>query len=116
MRAADAQDDGEDRDRSHGAEYRPGRDVDGIDLAVIAHTDLALGLDVPLQLDHRDFVAARSSRRRPAAARGKAAGCAVANPEHGRQWVAKGSRLVLCSGDIWLLSGALAAGIERLRE
>ena len=116
MRAADTQDDGEDRDRSCGAEYGPGRDVDGVDLAVIAQTDLALSLGVPLQLDHRDFVAARSSRRRPAAARGEAPGCVVANPEHGLQWVAKGLRLVVCSGDIWLLSGALAAGIERLRE
>jgi 2-keto-3-deoxy-L-rhamnonate aldolase RhmA len=48
------------------------------------------------------------------ARRGKAAGCVVANPEQDRQWVAKGFRMVVYSGDIWLLGGALAAGFERL--
>jgi hypothetical protein len=39
----------------------------------------------------------------------------VANPEQDRQWVAKGFRMVVYSGDIWLLGGALraAAGVSR---
>ena len=90
-------------------------DVDGIDLAVIGHTDLSLSLGVPLQLDHPDFVAASDAVLAACRRRGKAAGCVVANPEQGRQWVAKGFRMVVYSGDIWLLGGALEAGFERLR-
>jgi 2-keto-3-deoxy-L-rhamnonate aldolase RhmA len=90
-------------------------DVDGIDLAVIGHTDLSLSLGVPLQLDHPDFVAAIDAVLAACRRRGKAAGCVVANPEQGRQWVAKGFRMVVYSGDIWLLGGALEAGFERLR-
>lgn len=90
-------------------------DIDGIDLAVIGHTDLSLSLGVPLQLDHPDFVAASDAVLAACRRRGKAAGCVVANPEQGRQWVAKGFRTVVYSGDIWLLGGAPEAGFERLR-
>jgi 2-dehydro-3-deoxyglucarate aldolase/4-hydroxy-2-oxoheptanedioate aldolase len=90
-------------------------DVDGIDVAVIGHTDLSLSLGVPLQLHHPDFVAAVDAVLAACRGRGKTAGCVVADAEQGRQWIAKGFRMVAYSGDIWLLGGALKAGIERLR-
>jgi len=43
---------------------------------------------------------------------GKTAGCDVAT---GRARIAPGFRLVACSADIWLLAGALKAGLARLR-
>lgn len=89
--------------------------VPGIDVAVIGHTDLSLSLGIPMQLDHPDFVAARDAVLAACREHGKTAGCVVGDPETGRAWIAKGFRMVMYSGDIWLLGGALKAGIERLR-
>ena len=85
--------------------------VDGVDVALIGHTDLSLSLGVPLQLDHPDFVAVLAACRR----HGKAAGCVAGDVATGRAWIAKGFRLVAYSGDIWLLGDALKAGLEALQ-
>lgn len=89
--------------------------VPGIDVAVVGHTDLSLSLGIPMQLDHPDFVAAIDAVVAACRQHGKAAGCVAGDAETGRAWIAKGFRLVMYSGDIWLLGGALKAGIDRLR-
>jgi 2-keto-3-deoxy-L-rhamnonate aldolase RhmA len=89
--------------------------VAGVDVALIGHTDLSLSLGLPLQLEHPDFRAAVAAVLAACQKRGKAAGCLVGDAETGRAWIAQGFRMVLYSGDIWLLGGALRAGIERMR-
>jgi 2-keto-3-deoxy-L-rhamnonate aldolase RhmA len=89
--------------------------VPGVDVALIGHTDLSLSLGIPLQLEHPDFRAASAQVVAACRKHGKAAGCLVGDVETGRAWIAQGFRMVLYSGDIWLLGGALRAGIERLR-
>jgi 2-keto-3-deoxy-L-rhamnonate aldolase RhmA len=89
--------------------------VDGIDVALIGHTDLSLSLGVPLQLDHPDFVAAIDAVLAACRRHGKAAGCVAGDVASGRAWIARGFRMVAYSGDIWLLGGALKAGIDALR-
>jgi 2-keto-3-deoxy-L-rhamnonate aldolase RhmA len=90
--------------------------VPGIDVGFVGHTDLSLSLGVPLQLRHPDFQAALEAVVAACRAQGKAAGCLVGSIEEGRERIAQGFRLVLHSGDIWLLGAALKAGIDELRR
>ncbi|TFH46360.1 MAG: aldolase [Lysobacterales bacterium] len=89
--------------------------VPGLDAVVIGHTDLSLDLGIPLQLDHPKFTAALDAVVAACRKNGKAAGCVVGDLELGRAWIARGFRMVMYSGDIWLLQGALKAGIDSLR-
>ena len=47
---------------------------------------------------------------------GKAAACLAGNVDTGIEWVKRGFRMVSYSFDIGLLGGALAGGIEQIRE
>jgi 2-keto-3-deoxy-L-rhamnonate aldolase RhmA len=89
--------------------------VPGVDVGFVGHTDLSLSLGIPLQLHHPDFKAALEAVVAACRDHGKTAGCLVGSVEEGRERIAQGFRLVLYSGDIWLLGGALAAGIAGLR-
>lgn len=89
--------------------------VPGIDVALIGHTDLSLSLGHPLQLDHPDFTGALDTVLAACRGHGKAAGCVVGDVATGRARIAQGFRLVAYSGDIWLLAGALQAGLAQLR-
>jgi 2-keto-3-deoxy-L-rhamnonate aldolase RhmA len=89
--------------------------VPGIDVALIGHTDLSLSLGRPLQLDHPDFTGALDRVLAACRRHRRAAGCVVGDVATGRARIAKGFRMVAYSGDIWLLGGALKAGLEQLR-
>jgi 2-dehydro-3-deoxyglucarate aldolase/4-hydroxy-2-oxoheptanedioate aldolase len=89
--------------------------VAGIDVALVGHTDLSLSLGRPLQLDHPDFEGALATVLAACRRHGKAAGCVAGDVATGRARIARGFRLVAYSGDIWLLAGALEAGLAQLR-
>jgi 2-keto-3-deoxy-L-rhamnonate aldolase RhmA len=89
--------------------------VPGIDVALIGHTDLSLSLGHPLQLDHPAFTGALDTVLAACRRHGKTAGCVVGDVATGRARITRGFRLVAYSGDIWLLAGALKAGLEQLR-
>ena len=54
--------------------------VDGIDVALVGHTDLSLSMGVPLQLDHPEFVARRRRSSPPAAATARPRAASRATP------------------------------------
>ena len=47
---------------------------------------------------------------------GKAAACLAGNVEIGQDWIRRGFRMVSYSYDIGLLTAALAAGIDQIRQ
>ena len=89
--------------------------VDGIDVALIGHTDLSLSMGVPLQLDHPEFVAAQEAVVAACRRHGKAAGCVAGDAATGRAAIAMGFRMLVWSTDIWLLRGALKTGFDQLQ-
>lgn len=90
--------------------------VDGVSCLFIGHFDLTLGMGIPGEFEHPEFVAARDRVIAAARRHGKALGRLVPNPEEGARLYRLGFEVILYSGDIWLLQTALASGIERLRE
>jgi len=89
--------------------------VPGIDVGFVGHTDLSVSLGIPGQFAHPDFIAARAAVVDCCRKHGRAAGCLVATPEAGRQWIAAGFRMVTYLGDIWLLGQALKSDIDAMR-
>jgi 2-keto-3-deoxy-L-rhamnonate aldolase RhmA len=90
--------------------------VPGVDVGFVGHTDLSVSLGIPGRFADPDFVAARGAVAAACRKHGKAAGCLVATPESGREWIAAGFRLVTYLGDIWLLGNALRAGLDAMRQ
>jgi len=89
--------------------------VPGVDVGFVGHTDLSVSLGIPGQFDNPTFIAARDAVVAACRKHKKAAGCLVATPESGRQWIEAGFRLVTYLGDIWLLANALRAGLDAMR-
>jgi 2-dehydro-3-deoxyglucarate aldolase/4-hydroxy-2-oxoheptanedioate aldolase len=87
----------------------------GVDVGFVGHTDLSVSLGNPGEFDNPAFIAARDAVAASCRKHRKAAGCLVATPESGRQWVAAGFRLVTYLGDIWLLANALRSGLDAMR-
>ena len=89
--------------------------VPGVDVGFVGHTDLSVSLGMPGQFASPEFIAARDAVVAACRAHQKAAGCLVASPEAGRQWIAAGFQLVTYLGDIWLLGNALRSGLDAMR-
>jgi 2-keto-3-deoxy-L-rhamnonate aldolase RhmA len=89
--------------------------VDGVSCLFIGHFDLSLGMGIPGEFEHPDFIAARDRVVAAAKRHGKALGRLVPSPEEGAKLYGLGFDVILYSGDIWLLQAALSTGIERLR-
>ncbi len=90
--------------------------VDGVSGLFIGHFDLSLGMGIPVEFDHPDFVAARDRVIGAAKRHCKALGRLVTSPEEGAELYRLGFDVLLYSGDIWLLQAALSSGVGRLRE
>lgn len=89
--------------------------VDGVDCLWIGHLDMSCALGVPGQFEHPKFVAASNRVRAAAKAHGKALGRLVSTVEEGAALYRAGFDMIIYSGDVWLLSGALSAGVQALR-
>jgi 2-dehydro-3-deoxyglucarate aldolase/4-hydroxy-2-oxoheptanedioate aldolase len=87
----------------------------GVDVGFVGHTDLSVSLGNPGEFDNPAFIAARDAVAASCRKHRKAAGCLVATPESGRQWMEAGFRLVTYLGDIWLLANALRSGLDAMR-
>lgn len=90
--------------------------VPGVDVGHLGHGDLSLSLEVPGQTDHPKMQAGIDKLLAACEQHGKAAACLAGNADIGRDWVRRGFRMVSYSYDIGLLTAALTAGIEQLRE
>jgi len=89
--------------------------VDGVDCLWIGHLDMSCALGIPGQYEHPDFVAASQRVRAAAKAHRRALGRLVSTVEEGTVLYAAGYDMIIYSGDVWLLAGALSDGVQALR-
>jgi len=90
--------------------------VPGVDVAHLGHGDLSLSLGVPGQTDHPDMQAGIDAILGACEQHGKAAACLAGSVEIGRDWMARGFRMISYSYDIGLMTSALATGLSQLRK
>ncbi len=90
--------------------------VPGVDVVHLGHADLSLSLGIPGQFDHPDLLAGIDAIAAAAAKHGKTAGCLVGDGPTGRDWMARGYRMVSYSYDINLLGSALSQGLKELGQ
>ena len=105
-----------DRDRRRRRERRRDRRDRRRRLLWVGHFDLTVSLGIPGEFDHPDFKRRdRQGRSRPARSTtsGSAAWCRTSTP--GVDARARGLRLHLLSGDVWLLQVAIRQGIDGIR-
>lgn len=89
--------------------------VDGVDCLWVGHFDLTASMGIPAQFEHPDFLAAIDRVVAACDTNGKVAGIMAGSVEVGKQWSAKGFRIIAYSGDLWIYQQALAAGIAALK-
>jgi 2-dehydro-3-deoxyglucarate aldolase/4-hydroxy-2-oxoheptanedioate aldolase len=89
--------------------------VDGIDVLWVGHFDLTVSMGIPGAFGDQRFLDAMARVAGAAAGRGLAAGFNVDTVESGREWIARGYRMIAYQADFRLLAGALAAGINGLQ-
>ena len=94
--------------------------VDGLDAVVMGTADLSMALGVPLQTTHPTVEAAVEKVIAAANKVGKptAIGYDASKPDVMQAQIAKGARLLLASGDEWMLAAACAGvvkGVAALR-
>ena len=90
--------------------------VDGLDVLWIGHFDLTNSMGIPGQFTHPRFLEAVDSVLEACARHGKAAGFMAADVETGTKLIGQGFRCISYSGDIWLFSQALRAGVSALKD
>ncbi len=90
--------------------------VGGIDCLWIGHFDLTQSLGIPGRFDHPDYVAAVAAVGRACKKHKKSFGRLVPDVETGVALYHQGFDFICLSGDVWLMQGALAAGIQGLDE
>ena len=88
--------------------------VEGIDVLWIGHFDLTASLGVPGQFDHPDYVRSVDRVLEACLRHGKTPGMMAADVPAGRSLLAQGFRALAFSGDLWIYSQALKAGIDAL--
>jgi 2-keto-3-deoxy-L-rhamnonate aldolase RhmA len=89
--------------------------VDGVDCLWVGHFDLSVSLGIPGEFDHPTFGGAIERVRAAAAKHDRALGRLVPTVEQGIAVHAQGFDFICYSGDVWVLQGALADAIGRLR-
>jgi 2-dehydro-3-deoxyglucarate aldolase len=94
--------------------------VDGLDVVVMGTADLSIALGVPLQTTHPNVGAAIDKVIDAANRVGKptAIGYEAGNPDRMRTQIRQGARVMLASGDEWILQAACAtvvSGVAALR-
>lgn len=89
--------------------------MDGVDALFIGHFDLTCSMGINAQFDHPDFLAAVERIAAAAKANGKSVGRMAMTPAEAAGYYGDGFDLMVHSGDIWLLQGALAAGVAEIK-
>ena len=89
--------------------------VPGIDVLWLGHFDLTNFMGIPAQFTHPRYLAAVDAIVAAANRHGKTAGVLAADIPWGRDYLAKGFRVVAYGVDHLLYQSALAEGIEALR-
>lgn len=89
--------------------------VPGVDVAHLGHADLSLSLGIPGEFDHPRLQSAIDDIVAACEKHGKTPACLAGDAALGREWMARGFRMVSYSYDIALLAGALGDGISALK-
>ena len=90
--------------------------VPGIDIAVVGNDDLTLGLGIPGQFDHPDYVEAIHRVIAACNRHGVLPGIACGDPEKIRHWKDRGMRVFWAAADIVSLWTHTRQLIETIRE
>lgn len=90
--------------------------VPGVDVAHLGHADMSLSLGIPGQFDHPDLQGSIDRVAQAAARHGKTAAGLVVSPEQGREWKARGFRMMSYFYDIGIMQRELGRGIAGMRE
>ncbi len=90
--------------------------VPGIDVVWLGHFDLTNSMGIPAQFTDARYLAAVERIAGAAKQRGKAAGFMVSSIGEAASMLEKGYRCLAYSGDIWIYSQALRAGLEGVRK
>ena len=89
--------------------------VPGVDVLWLGHFDLSNFLGIPGQFSHPVFLAAVERIAAAAAKHGKAAGYMAADAGLGREFLAKGFRMIATGTDQGMLQAAIQANIAAMR-
>lgn len=90
--------------------------VPGIDIVWLGHFDLTNSMGIPAQFSDARYLAAVERIARAAQRNGKAAGFMASSTDEAALMLKKGYRCLAYSGDIWIYSQALQAGLEGVRR
>lgn len=90
--------------------------VDGVDVLWVGHFDLSNSLGIPGQFDHPEFLAAIDAVLKACRRHGKSAGRLIPTVEQSIALYKDGFDFVCYWGDVWVLHGAVADAVARIRE
>jgi len=90
--------------------------VPGIDMAVIGNDDLSMGMGIPGQLDHPDYIAAIERVIAACQRHGVLPGIAGGDPDASADWVARGMRVLWYTSDIYLIWDGATKQLAALKE
>jgi 2-keto-3-deoxy-L-rhamnonate aldolase RhmA len=90
--------------------------VPGIDLVWVGFLDLSLSMGLPGQFEHPRFKQALARILDACESRGIPVGILANDVHQSMQYIKLGFRCISYSGDIWLLQGALAQGVNEVRR
>lgn len=89
--------------------------VPGIDMAVVGNDDLSIGMGIPGQLDHPDYLRAVETVIASCRKHGVLPGIAGGDPTWVRYWHDKGMRVFWCAADVVSMWTATRNGIDAIR-
>jgi 2-keto-3-deoxy-L-rhamnonate aldolase RhmA len=90
--------------------------VPGIDIVWLGHFDLTNSMGIPAQFTDARYLASVERIARAAKRSGKAAGFMASSADEAVTMLEKGYRCLAYSGDIWIYSQALRAGLDGVRR
>ena len=90
--------------------------IAGIDVLWIGHFDLTNSLGIPGQFSHPTYLRAVDRVVAACQRHGKAPGFMVSSPAEGKEYLAKGFRILAYWGDLWIYGQALKSGIDAMRN
>jgi 2-keto-3-deoxy-L-rhamnonate aldolase RhmA len=90
--------------------------VPAVDVVWLGHFDLTNSMGIPAQFSDARYIAAVERIAEAAKRCGKAAGFMASSSDEAVMMLEKGYRCLAYSGDIWIYSQALRAGLEGVRR
>ena len=90
--------------------------VPGIDVAHLGHADLSLSLGIPGEFEHPQMQEGIQRIAGACKKHGKTPACLVGSVEQGKEWIAKGFRMVSYFYDIAIFTESLRRGIEGMKS